>query len=147
MFPKNKQNKLRQMKKNEIQQQSYLNYTTIIKYAVCFLIFYFSSDKLAKTQHFMQNAEFFSFLANALQSKMLFEGKLTNLINNRDDVEDIAGNNNTDHDQVLFELQKTILDILEDIMNVQTYADDNFLAIMYNNKWYPDKEIVVRRIA
>ena len=49
---------------------------------------------------------------------MLFEGKLTNLINNRDDVEDIAGNNNIDHDQVLFELQKTILDILEDIMNV-----------------------------
>ena len=78
---------------------------------------------------------------------MLFEGKLTNLINNRDDVEDIAGNNNIDHDQVLFELQKTVLDILEDIMNVQTYADDNFLAIMYNNKWYPDKEIEVRRIA
>ena len=38
----------RQMKKNQIKEESYLYYTTIIKYAFCFLIFYFSSDKLAK---------------------------------------------------------------------------------------------------
>ena len=31
MFRKNKQNKLRQTKKNEIKEESYLNYATIIK--------------------------------------------------------------------------------------------------------------------
>ena len=41
MFPKNKQNKLRQTKKNDIKEESYLNYTTIIKYAFFFLIFHF----------------------------------------------------------------------------------------------------------
>ena len=42
-----KQNKLRQTK-NKIKAESYLNYTTIINCAFYFLIFYFSSDKLAK---------------------------------------------------------------------------------------------------
>ena len=32
MFPKNKQSKLRQMKKDEVKEQSYLNYATITKY-------------------------------------------------------------------------------------------------------------------
>ena len=41
MFTKNKQNKLRQMKKIEIREESYLKYTTIIKYAFCFRIFLF----------------------------------------------------------------------------------------------------------
>ena len=48
MFPKNKQNKPRQTKKNEIKEESYSNYETIIKYAFCFLFLNFSSDKLAK---------------------------------------------------------------------------------------------------
>ena len=47
IFTKNKQNKKRLKKKNERKEESYLNYTTIIKYAFCF-IFFFSSDKLAK---------------------------------------------------------------------------------------------------
>ena len=38
MFPKNKQNKLRQTKNNELKEGSYLNYTAITKYAFCFLI-------------------------------------------------------------------------------------------------------------
>ena len=33
---------------NEIKGESYLNYTTIIKNAFCFLVAYFSSDKLTK---------------------------------------------------------------------------------------------------
>ena len=52
MFPKNKQNKQRQTKNNEIKEEIYLNYTTIIKYAFVSLFFNFSSDfssdKLAK---------------------------------------------------------------------------------------------------
>ena len=48
MFPKNKQNKLRQMNNNKKKEESYFNYTTIIKYDFCFLIFYFSSDKFAE---------------------------------------------------------------------------------------------------
>ena len=48
IFPKNKQNKPRQTKKNEIKEESYSNYETIIKYAFCFLFLNFSSDKLAK---------------------------------------------------------------------------------------------------
>ena len=32
MFPKNKQSKLRQMKKDEVKEESYLNYATITKY-------------------------------------------------------------------------------------------------------------------
>ena len=32
MFPKNKQNKLRQTKKNQIKEESYLNYATTTKY-------------------------------------------------------------------------------------------------------------------
>ena len=47
MFPESEQNKLSQMKKNEIKKEIYLSYTTIIKYTFYFLI-YFSSDKLAK---------------------------------------------------------------------------------------------------
>ena len=47
MFPKNKQYyKLRQTKKNEIKEEIYLNYTTII-YAYFFLLL-FLSDKLAE---------------------------------------------------------------------------------------------------
>ena len=46
IFTKNKQNKKRLKKKNERKEESYLNYTTIIKYAFCFI--FFSSDKLAK---------------------------------------------------------------------------------------------------
>ena len=44
MFPKNKQNNLRQTKKNEIKEERYLNYATILKYGFCFLIFYFPTD-------------------------------------------------------------------------------------------------------
>ena len=40
MFTKNKQNKLRQMKKIEIREESYLKYTTTIKCAFCFRIFF-----------------------------------------------------------------------------------------------------------
>ena len=40
MFPENKQNRLSQMKKNGMKEESYLYYTTIIKYAFCVLIFY-----------------------------------------------------------------------------------------------------------
>ena len=39
MFPKNKQNKLKQMKKDKIlKEESYLNYTTVIENAYFFLI-------------------------------------------------------------------------------------------------------------
>ena len=48
VFPKNKQNKLRQIKEDEMKQENLLNYTTIIKYAFCFLFRYFSPNKLAK---------------------------------------------------------------------------------------------------
>ena len=37
-FPKTKQNNLRQMKKDEMKEESHLNYATIIKYAFCFLV-------------------------------------------------------------------------------------------------------------
>ena len=42
-----------------------------------------------------------------------------------------------------FEQQKTILDVLEGVMN----AVDAFVAIMYNNKCYPGKVTEVIRIA
>ena len=48
MFSKEKRNKLIQTKKNKIKEESYLNFTTIIKYAFCLLTFYFSSGKLNK---------------------------------------------------------------------------------------------------
>ena len=38
MFQKNKQNKLRQTKNNELREESYSNHTTMIKYDFCFLI-------------------------------------------------------------------------------------------------------------
>ena len=39
MFPKNKQNKLKQMKKDKIlKEESYLNYTTVIENAHFFFI-------------------------------------------------------------------------------------------------------------
>ena len=39
MFPKNKQNKLKQMKKDKIlKEESYLNYTTVIENVCCFFI-------------------------------------------------------------------------------------------------------------
>ena len=37
-FPKTKQNNLRQMKKDEMKEESHLNYAAIIKYAFCFLV-------------------------------------------------------------------------------------------------------------
>ena len=43
MFPKNKQNKLRQKKNNEFKEEIYSNYTTIMKYAIS-LFFYISSN-------------------------------------------------------------------------------------------------------
>ena len=50
MFPKNKQNKLKQMKKDKIlKKESYLNYTPVIENAFCFFFFLnFSSDELTK---------------------------------------------------------------------------------------------------
>ena len=40
MFPKNKQNKLKQMKKDKIlKEESYLNYTTVIENALFFFFF------------------------------------------------------------------------------------------------------------
>ena len=48
MFTKNKQNKIWQKKKSEIKEESYLNYKTTIKYALCFIFLNFSSDKFAK---------------------------------------------------------------------------------------------------
>ena len=42
---KESKNKLRQRKSNEMTEESFFNYTIIIKYAFCFLIFLFS-DKL-----------------------------------------------------------------------------------------------------
>ena len=47
MFPKNKQNKLRQTKKDEIKEESHLNYTTKLKHAFCFMVCLLSY-KLAK---------------------------------------------------------------------------------------------------
>ena len=38
MFPKNKQNKQRQTMKDEINEGSHSNYTTVIKYAFDFLV-------------------------------------------------------------------------------------------------------------
>ena len=69
---------------------------------------------------------------------MLLKGKLTSPVNNIDEVENIAGNS-IDHDQVQLEQQKTILDVLEGVMNDLTYAVDNYVAIVYKNKWYPGK--------
>ena len=46
--PKKKQKRLIQTKKNKINEESYLNFKTIAKYAFCLLTFYFSSDKLNK---------------------------------------------------------------------------------------------------
>ena len=69
---------------------------------------------------------------------MLLKGKLTSPVNNIDEVEDIAGNS-IDHDQVQLEQQKTILDVLEGVMDDLTYAVDNYVAIVYKNKWYPGK--------
>ena len=50
MFPKNKQNKLKQMKKDKIlKEEVYLNYTPVIENAFCFFFFLnFSSDELTK---------------------------------------------------------------------------------------------------
>ena len=77
---------------------------------------------------------------------MLHEGKLARPVNNIDKVEDIAGDS-VDHDQVQLEQQKTILDVLEDVMNDLTYAVDDCVAIAYNNKWYPGKVTEVIKIA
>ena len=38
MYPKDKQNKLRHTKNNELKVESYLNQTNTIKYAFCFFI-------------------------------------------------------------------------------------------------------------
>ena len=65
-------------------------------------------------------------------SKMLHEGKLTHPVNNIDEVEDIA-EDSIDNDQVEFEQQKTILEVLEDVMNDQIYAGDDFVPIVYRN--------------
>ena len=48
MFPKNKQNNLRQTKKDEIKKESDLNYTTVMRYGFCFLVYLLLSDKHAK---------------------------------------------------------------------------------------------------
>ena len=49
MFPKNRKNKLRQTKKNDMKEEIYLNYRTVITYILSVsLFFYFSSDKLNK---------------------------------------------------------------------------------------------------
>ena len=41
MFHKNKQNKLKQMKKDKIlKEESYLNYTTVIENAFCFFFLF-----------------------------------------------------------------------------------------------------------
>ena len=77
---------------------------------------------------------------------MLLKGKLTSPANNIDEVDDTAGNS-IDHDQVQLEKQKTILDVLEDVMNDLTYAVDDCVAIAYNNKWYPGKVTEVIKIA
>ena len=79
-------------------------------------------------------------------SKMLCEGKLTSSVNNIVEVEDIAGDS-IDCDQAQLEKQKTILDVLEDIMNDLTYAVDDYVAIAYKNKWYPGKVTEVIKIA
>ena len=47
---------------------------------------------------------------------MLRKGKLTNPVSNMDRVENIV-RDSIDHDQVQFEKRKTILDVLEDVMN------------------------------
>ena len=85
MFTKNKQNKLRQMKKIEIREESYLKYTTTIKCAFCFRIFFIfhqfrgncplvphwtncSAPRLPVAFYFPIHGKWriFSFLANAL---------------------------------------------------------------------------------
>ena len=48
MSSKNKQSKLRQTRNDEIEEESYLNYTTKIKYVFCSLSVYFLSDNFAK---------------------------------------------------------------------------------------------------
>ena len=77
---------------------------------------------------------------------MLLKRKLTSPVNNIDEVEDIAGNS-IDHDQVQLEKRKAILDVFEDVMNDLTYAIDDYVAIMYNSKWYPGKVPEVIKIA
>ena len=79
-------------------------------------------------------------------SKMLSEGKLTSPVNNIDEVEDIA-EDSIDNDQAQLEQQKTILDVLEDVMNDLTYAVDDYVAIAYSNKWYLGKVTEVIKIA
>ena len=69
---------------------------------------------------------------------MLHEGKLTSPVSNIDEVEDIAGDS-IDHDQAQLEQQKTILDVLEDVINDLTYAVEDYVPTLYNNKWYPGK--------
>lgn len=77
---------------------------------------------------------------------MVCKEKLTNPVKNIDEVEDSAGDN-TDNHQEQFEQQETIFHLLEGVMNDLTYAIDNYVAIMYNNKWYPGKATEVIKIA
>ena len=77
---------------------------------------------------------------------MLNEGKLARPVNNIDKVEDIAGDS-VDHDQVQLEQQKTILDVLEDVMNDLTYAADYYVAIVRKNKLHRGKVTEVKKIA
>ena len=77
---------------------------------------------------------------------MLNEGKLARPVNNIDKVEDIAGDR-VDHDQVQLEQQKTIPDVLEDVMNDLTYAVDDYVAIVRSNKLHPGKVTEVKKIA
>ena len=64
---------------------------------------------------------------------MLHERKLTSPVNNIDEVKDIAGDG-IDRDQAQLEQQKTILDVLEVVINDLTYAVDDYVAIVYDNK-------------
>ena len=77
---------------------------------------------------------------------MLHERKLTSPVNNIDEVKDIAGDG-IDRDQAQLEQQKTILDVLEVVINDLTYAVDDYVAIVYSNKWYPGKVTEVIKIA
>ena len=77
---------------------------------------------------------------------MLNEGKLARPVNNIDKVEDIGGDS-VDHDQVQLEQQKTIPDVLEDVMNDLTYAVDDYVAIVRSNKLHPGKVTEVKKIA
>ena len=55
--------KLRQMKKDEIKEESYLNYTTVMKYAFCFLVCLFFICNLINI-----HKKFFFFPSNLLFS-------------------------------------------------------------------------------